>query len=69
MLSVPFIRLTATATLSNEEDQYNAAFSWPWREKYDSGSTSTRLSIADFHSKFCLDRKWPSAQFEGNVRY
>lgn len=38
------------------------------REMYDAGYISTRLSVVDFHNKFCFDRASPSAQFEGNVR-
>ena len=41
MLSVPFTRLTITATLSNEEDRYSAAYSWPWQEKCDAGYNLT----------------------------
>jgi hypothetical protein len=67
ILSVPFNRLTAKATLSNEEERYSAAYSWPWGEKYDPGYASIRLSDVDFHSKFCFDRRSSSAQFEGNV--
>jgi len=40
MSSVPFNMLTVTATLSNEEDRYNAADSWPWEEKDGAGYTS-----------------------------
>ena len=68
MFSAPLNRLTATATLSNEEDRYTAAYSWPWEDKYDAGYTSTRLSVVDFHSKFCFDRGSSSEWFEGNVR-
>jgi hypothetical protein len=54
--------------LSNEENRYNAAYSWPWGEKDDVKYTSARLSVVDFQSKFCFDGKPPSAQSEENIR-
>ena len=67
MLSVPFSRLTATATLSLEEDWENASYSWLWGHKGDAGYIVTCLRVIDFHSESCFDRKSSCAQFAGNA--